>query len=86
MFLKVTDAQSRTLDVKSLEHLKSLITSADDDDDGDMGVTEKYTLLAFYDSSNSHCSDILQHEILYPWPFAGYSSKYLFQLVIYINN
>ena len=67
---QILDAQSRTLNVHSLDHLQSLITN---DEDIDSVITEKMTLLAFYDSSNKAASNMLINEMLYPYPFAGYN-------------
>jgi hypothetical protein len=62
------DAQSRVINVHSLHHFNTVITPNDDGD-----VLDRYVLLAFYDSSIQGCEDKLQLEILYPWPFAGFS-------------
>jgi hypothetical protein len=37
------------------------------------GVTERYTLLVFVDSAAVGCEALLNDEVLYPWPFAGYN-------------
>ena len=47
----------------------SVISSVDDID-----WTDKFTLLAFYSSSNKQCKNHLEKKLIYPWPFAGYSS------------
>lgn len=70
--LKILDAQSRTLQIISLRHLKSVIYIDEKDQDEKL---ERYTLLAFYDSSIEECKNKLFMKILYPYPFAGFSRE-----------
>lgn len=75
---QIQDAQSRILSVRSYSHLKSILQSEDDNDENGRSkpaVSERYCLLSFYDSSNTDCKDRLDYELLYPWPFAGYSGE-----------
>ena len=76
---QIIDARSRVVSVQSLEHLQS-VTWADDDSDlydenNEEQRLERYVLLAFYDSSIPMCEHKLDNEVLYPWPYAGYSSE-----------
>ena len=64
----IRDAQTRVIKIRSLYQLKSIIVG----DDDDSNKTERYTIIAFRDSS-AGCSDTLNDEILFPWPFAGYN-------------
>jgi hypothetical protein len=70
--LQILDAQSRTFQIISLRHLKSVIYIDEEDEDE---ILERYTLLAFYDSSIDECKNKLNYEILYPYPFAGFSRE-----------
>lgn len=62
----IKDAQSRTLTITSLTHL--MFISHDDND-----VADRYTVLAVYDSRIKGCEEHLNMQLLYPYPFAGYS-------------
>jgi curved DNA-binding protein CbpA len=64
----IRDAQSRTINIRNLNHLESVIL-----DEDTVTVTERYTILAFGDSSSESCTNALNDEILFPWPFAGYN-------------
>ena len=80
--------RSRVVNIRSLRQFIDAI-SKEDSDEGDndnnnndrenfrkTATTERYTLIAFYDDSISDCSkQLLQHQILCPWPFAGLSSE-----------
>jgi len=76
---QILDAQSRVLSLFSLEHLESVALAGDDSDFFQPGAQEqrleRYVLLAFYDSSMPLCENKLSNEVLFPWPFAGYSSE-----------
>lgn len=63
---QILSSQSRVLRIHSLHHLKSLLTSEGDE-------LERYFLLAFV-SASAECLHRLNNVILFPWPFAGYSS------------
>lgn len=68
---QIEDARSRVVTVRSLFQFKNVISS----ENNDIDVTERYTLIAFYDSSKPECSNILDNFVLYPWPFAGFSNE-----------
>jgi curved DNA-binding protein CbpA len=74
---QILDAQSRVITIKSKRHLKSIIYTELDDTDPSEGegkeVIDRYTLIAFYNSSILNCLETLNDQLLYPWPFAGYS-------------
>lgn len=81
---QIIDAQSRVVNVRSLRQLLDIISVEVDEDvnssdftnfHGKSTVSERYTILAFYDNSIPECVNILQHQVLYPWPFAGFSSE-----------
>lgn len=65
----IRDAQSRVINIRSLEQLWATIM----DDSKETMLTERYTLISFFDSTATDCENILKNEILYPWPFAGYN-------------
>lgn len=68
---QILDAQSRTINIRpTLDHLFSVIHT-----DEDNPVVERYILLAFFDSSQQQCADLLRYQVLYPWPFAGYTQE-----------
>jgi hypothetical protein len=67
---QILSAQSRVLTIHSLRHLLSVAAG------DDSRTLERFVLLAFVDSSGeSECTRKLQEEILFPWPFAGYSES-----------
>lgn len=68
---QIEDARSRVVTVRSLFQFRDIISS----ENGDVDITERYTLIAFYDSSKPECSNILDNFVLYPWPFAGFSNE-----------
>jgi len=72
---QIQDAQSRVLNIRSFRHLKTILLINDEETEEDDGKTERYCLLSFYDSSNADCQDRLNYELLYPWPFAGFSGE-----------
>jgi curved DNA-binding protein CbpA len=66
--VQIMDAQSRVINVHSISHFTTITTSTDESD-----VFERFVLMAFYDSSIKGCEEKLQFQVLYPWPFAGFS-------------
>jgi curved DNA-binding protein CbpA len=70
--MQILDAQSRVIKIRSILHLQHVITN---DDSLDPDLTDRYTLLAFYDSKSSLCVDFMKFQLLYPWPFAGFSGE-----------
>lgn len=83
---QILDAQSRVVNIRSLRQLIDAISVEDEEDDENereainnhhthTTTTERYTLIALYDDSISDCTNLLQYQILYPWPFAGFSSE-----------
>ena len=75
---QILDAQSRIVSVKpTMKHLRTVMFSEWDSDEsvGAKHILDRYVLIAFYDSSSDVCSNRLFNQILYPWPFAGYSSE-----------
>jgi len=67
---QILSAQSRVLTIHSLRHLLSVAAG------DDSHTLERFVLLAFVDSSGeSECTRKLKEEILFPWPFAGYSES-----------
>lgn len=65
--LQIIDAQSRVLEISNLNHLRTLALDEND-------LLDRYLLLAIFDSSNQDCTDYLHYQMMYPWPFAGYTS------------
>ena len=63
---QIQASQSRVVRIHSLHHLRSLLISEGED-------LERYFLLAFV-SSSAECLHRLNNILLFPWPFAGYSS------------
>lgn len=63
---QIRASQSRVIRVHSLQHLKSLLASDTDE-------LERYFLLAFV-SNSADCAHKLNNILLFPWPFAGYTS------------
>lgn len=69
--------------IRNSRHLKSVIYTdleediphfeETDDENETKKVLDRYTLLAFYNSSIPDCLEYLYEQLLYPWPFAGYS-------------
>jgi curved DNA-binding protein CbpA len=71
---QIFDAQSRTINIRpNLNQLRNVIYS--DELEGGKPSIERYVLIAFYDSTSSKCVNKMNNEILYPWPFAGYSNE-----------
>lgn len=65
----ILNAQSRVLTVTSLSHLQDIAL------DDDTGLTERYVLLAVYDSRIQTCEDNMNFYVMYPWPFAGFARE-----------
>lgn len=63
---QILAAQSRVITLRSLDHLAEVAG-------GSEGVLERYVLLAFVDVGDEDCAHRLSNELLFPWPFAGYS-------------
>ena len=83
---QILAAHSRIIRIRSLEHLLSVAgagTDADADADADADpdspspdvLLDRYVLLAFINAGDEDCSHKLLNELLFPWPFAGYSSE-----------
>eukprot|EP01035_Chromulina_nebulosa_P042054 gene42054-56942_t len=87
---QIIDAQSRVVNIRSLRQLIDAISVEDEEENNEndreaihsyhannhkTATTERYTLIAFYDDSIPECTNLLQYQILYPWPFAGFSSE-----------
>jgi curved DNA-binding protein CbpA len=76
---QIIDAQSRVISILSLDHLKSTALAGDDsefyDEHSIEQRLERYVLLAFYDSSIPACEHRLTSQVLFPWPYAGYSNE-----------
>jgi curved DNA-binding protein CbpA len=77
---QILDAQSRVVTINPrLSHLSSVLFGDNDFEYIQQigSKLDKYVLIAFYDSgydtSLDSCSHILFNQVLYPWPFAGYS-------------
>lgn len=69
--LQIIDAQTRTLKVNpNFQHLLSVAHDSADESSNN----ERYVLIAFYDSSLPACENKMNLELLFPWPFAGYTS------------
>jgi len=68
---QIEDARSRVVTVRSLFQFREVISS----ENNDVDVTERYTLIAFYDSSKPECANLLDNFVLFPWPFAGFSNE-----------
>lgn len=66
--VQIKDAQSRLLSITGLTHLKSICLDESD-------RVEKFVVLAIYDSSVSDCELALNLDILFPFPFAGYTNE-----------
>ena len=88
---QILDAQSRVIKINSIEHFSTIVI---DDITGTVtrihgkhiihvnlcsGLLDKYAMLAFYDSSADNCENSLMNKILFPWPYAGFSSQPAFQ-------
>lgn len=68
---QILDSQSRAVQIKpTLEHLRSVVFNDDDND-----LLDRYVLIAFFDSSQTDCVNVLTYEALYPWPFAGFTQE-----------
>jgi len=65
----ILNSQSRVLTVTGLSHLQDITL------DDDTGLTERYVLLAVYDSRIASCEDIMNFYVMYPWPFAGFARE-----------
>lgn len=65
----ILNSQSRVLTVTSLNHLKDIVLEED------TGLTERYVLLAVYDSRVPSCEDLLNFYVMFPWPFAGFARE-----------
>ena len=52
--------------ITSLQHFEFIFSD-------DNNLADRYTVLAIYDSRIKGCEDHLNMQILYPYPFAGYS-------------
>lgn len=61
----VLSSQSHVLTVSGLQQLEDIVL------DDDTGMTERYVLLAIYDSRIEGCEDLMNYYVMYPWPFAG---------------
>jgi hypothetical protein len=77
---QILDARERVISILSLDHLRSTVQAAEDESEWfDPHLAEqpldKYTILAFYDSRDGECVNRLDNEVLFPWPFAGYSNE-----------
>lgn len=64
----IKDAQSRVLSVTSMNHLRFVALDEND-------MLDRYVLVAIYDGSMKGCESTLNYQLLYPWPFAGYSRE-----------
>lgn len=61
----ILNSQSRVLTITSQSHLNDIII------DESTGLTERYVLLAVYDSRIETCVERMNFYVMYPWPFAG---------------
>lgn len=61
----ILSSQSRVLKVSGLQQLEDITL------DDDTGLTERFVLLAVYDSRIEGCEDLMNFYVMYPWPFAG---------------
>jgi hypothetical protein len=65
----VNSSQSRVLSITGLSHLQDIAL------DEETGLTERYVLLAVYDSRVKECVNSMNYYVMYPWPFAGYARE-----------
>ena len=65
----ILSSQSRVLTISGLTQLQDITL------DDETGLTERYVLLAIYDSRIDNCEDLMNYYIMYPWPFAGYARE-----------
>jgi hypothetical protein len=54
--------------------MRTVVFEEDDNYNG-REVLERFVLLALYDSSIKDCSERLDTQVMYPWPFAGYTRE-----------
>jgi curved DNA-binding protein CbpA len=65
----ILSSQSRVLTVTGLTQLQDITL------DDDTGLTERYVLLAIYDSRIGGCEELLNFFVMFPWPFAGFARE-----------
>lgn len=65
----ILQCQNRVLSVTGLPHLERIAL------DDDTGLTDRYVLLAVYDSRVPQCENLLNYYVLFPWPFAGFTRE-----------
>jgi hypothetical protein len=61
----ILSSQSHVLTVTGVQQLEDIAL------DDDTGLTERYVLLALYDSRIEKCEELMNFYVMYPWPFAG---------------
>lgn len=66
--VQVEAAQRRVLTVTSFEHFQALALD-------ETGMLDRYTLLAIYDSGKPNCEKLLRENVMFPWPFAGFTRE-----------